>query len=103
MISKADIKKLAELSRIHLTEKEEKKLADDLQSILGYMEKLKEVDISGVPEMTHALETKNVFRDDEPAESRGIQAGPPQFEDLGGQFPEEERGYLKVKGVFERD
>ena len=99
MISREDIKKLAELARIHLTEKEEKALEKDLQSILSYVEKLKEVDVSGVPEMTHAVEAKNVFREDEPDNP------PAGGEDilLTEQFPEEERGYLKVKGVFERD
>ena len=104
MISKDDIKKLAELSRIHLTEAEENKLEKDLSSILGYIEKLKEVDISGAPEMTHATESKNIFRED-----TALIEGEPR-PDLSGrenillidQFPEEEKGFLKVKGVFER-
>ena len=82
-----------------MTAAEEKKLEKDLQAILGYIEKLKEVDISNVPEMTHAVDVKNVFRPDESPSDN--QAG----EDdalLTEQFPEEERGYLKVKGVFER-
>ena len=95
MLSKDDIKKLAELARIHLTAEEEKKLAGDLASILGYIEKLKEVDISNVPEMTHAVDTKNVFRDDDVRHRVS--------DNLVEQFPEEEREYLKVKGVFERD
>lgn len=96
MISREDIKKLAELARIHLTEKEEKNLEKDLQSILAYVEKLKEVDVSGVPEMTHAVDTKNVFREDEVGKDDDDVL-------LTEQFPEEERSYLKVKGVFERD
>jgi len=95
MISREDIKKLAELARIKLSAAEENKLEKDLQAILDYMEKLKEVDVSGVPEMTHAVEIKNVFRTDEPEKREDIL--------LAEQFPEEERGYLKVKGVFERD
>lgn len=95
MISKEDIKKLAEMARIHLTESEEKNLAEDLKNILGYIEKLKEVDISNVPEMTHAVEEKNVFRKDEPQDRK--------FVLLTEQFPEEEKGFLKVKGVFERE
>ena len=104
MISKNEIKKLAELARIHLSEKEEKELAKDLENILGYMEKLKEVDVSGVPEMTHAVDVRNVFREDAgPADSpSGSQAGKNDAL-LTEQFPEEERGYLKVKGVFERE
>ena len=97
MISKDEIKKLAELARINLSEKEETALASDLRKILDYIEKLKEVDISNVPEMTHAIEQKNVFRKDETVwdEQKNKDL-------LTGQFPDEERGYLKVKGVFER-
>ncbi len=95
MISKDDIKKLAELARIHLTASEEEKLEKDLSNILGYVEKLKEVDISNVPEMTHATEAKNVFRTDEFREQDNVL--------LTEQFPESERGYLKVKGVFNRE
>ncbi|KKT77621.1 hypothetical protein A2W48_02570 [Candidatus Giovannonibacteria bacterium RIFCSPHIGHO2_12_44_12] len=95
MISKDDIKKLAELARIHLTAGEEEKLEKDLSNILGYVEKLKEVDISNVPEMTHAVDMKNVFRNDDVRHRVS--------DNLVEQFPEEERGYLKVKGVFERE
>ena len=103
MLSREEIKKLAELARIYLTEAEEKKLAGDLASILGYIEKLKEVDVNGVPEMSHAVDIRNVFREDAgPADSKSSQAGKNDAL-LIEQFPEEERGYLKVKGVFERD
>ena len=54
------------------------------------------MDVSGVHEMTHAVAAKNVFRGDEPGEEDDGTL-------LTEQFPEEERGYLKVKGVFERD
>ncbi|MBI2023796.1 Asp-tRNA(Asn)/Glu-tRNA(Gln) amidotransferase subunit GatC [Candidatus Giovannonibacteria bacterium] len=96
LISKEEIKKLAELARIHLTEAEERNLEKDLGEILNYIEKLKEVDISNVPEMTHATEVKNVFRNDEEGEGADLSL-------LLGQFPESNDGYLKVKGVFERE
>ena len=86
--------RLRKLARIEISEEEEGKLQHDLEAILGYVEKLKEVDISGVPEMTHAVERENVFRNDEIGESgEGVL--------LADQFPEEEAGYLKVKAVFE--
>jgi len=62
---------------------------------LSYVEKLKEVDISNVPEMTQAVDMKNVFRNDDVRHRVS--------DNLVEQFPEEERGYLKVKGVFERE
>jgi aspartyl/glutamyl-tRNA(Asn/Gln) amidotransferase C subunit len=43
-----DIKYVAHLARLHLTPDEEKKLAAQLGGILGYIEKLKELDVAGV-------------------------------------------------------
>ena len=63
MISKEEVKHIAKLARLGLSEKETEKFQKELSSILDYIEKLKEVDVSGVPEMTHAVETKNVFRE----------------------------------------
>jgi|SRR3989338_709463 len=102
MISKEEIKKLAELARIHLTESEEKKLAADLQNILGYVDKLKEVDVSNVPEMTHAINVRNIFRADE-TDVRHPVSNVSREDLLIGQFPESENGYLKVKGIFNDD
>ncbi len=93
-ISREEVHKLRKLARIEISEEEEGKLQHDLEAILGYVEKLKEVDISDVPEMTHAVERENVFRADEVGEGgEGVL--------LTDQFPEEEAGYLRVKGVFE--
>jgi len=40
-------------------------MADELSEILGYVEKLDELDTSGVPPMSHVLDVTNVFRSDE--------------------------------------
>ena len=45
MISKGDIEHLKNLARVEFDEKETETLAKDLNSILGYMEILKEADI----------------------------------------------------------
>ena len=100
MISREEVHKLVRLSRVGISEKEEGKLQKDLEAILGYVEKLKEVDVSGVPEMTHAVESKNVFREDVHRE----RTHEDKLENLlTDQFPEIEAGYLRVKNVFERD
>ncbi len=99
MISREEVHRLAKLARIDVPEEEEGKLQKDLEAILGYVEKLKEVDISDVPEMTHAIEARNVFRADEVNPPAGG-GGDDKNILLTDQFPEEEAGYLKVKGVF---
>jgi aspartyl-tRNA(Asn)/glutamyl-tRNA(Gln) amidotransferase subunit C len=60
-----DIKYVAHLARITLTPDEEKKLAAQLGGILGYIEKLKELDVTNVEPTAHAVPMVNVTRADE--------------------------------------
>jgi len=60
-----DIKYVAHLARLALTSDEEKKLASQLGNVLGYIEKLKELDIAGVEPTAHAVPMINVTRPDE--------------------------------------
>ena len=60
-----DIKYVAHLARLHLTADEEKKLGAQLGHILGYIEKLKELDVTGVEPTAHAVPLVNVTRPDE--------------------------------------
>jgi aspartyl-tRNA(Asn)/glutamyl-tRNA(Gln) amidotransferase subunit C len=59
-----DIKYVAHLARIALTPDEEKKLAAQLGGILGYIEKLKELDVTNVEPTAHAVPMVNVTRAD---------------------------------------
>jgi aspartyl-tRNA(Asn)/glutamyl-tRNA(Gln) amidotransferase subunit C len=60
-----DVKYVAHLARITLTPEEEQKLGVQLGQILGYVEKLKELDVSGVEPTAHAVPLINVTRPDE--------------------------------------
>lgn len=60
-----DIKYVAHLARLQLTPDEEKKLGAQLGNILGYIEKLNEVDVSHVEPTAHAVPMVNVTRPDE--------------------------------------
>ena len=60
-----DVKYVAHLARVALTPDEEKKLAAQLGGILGYIEKLKELDVSNVEPTAHAVPLVNVTRTDE--------------------------------------
>lgn len=64
-MSDFDVKYVANLARLSLTEAEEQKLGTQLDSILGYIEKLKEVDVSNVEPTAHAFPIVNVWRADE--------------------------------------
>jgi aspartyl-tRNA(Asn)/glutamyl-tRNA(Gln) amidotransferase subunit C len=60
-----DVKYVAHLARLALTPEEERKIGAQLGAILGYIEKLKEVDVSGVEPTAHAFPLVNVTRADE--------------------------------------
>lgn len=55
---------LQKLGRIRLSEDEQAKTMKDLGSILGYIDKLNELDTTGVEPMSHAFGRTNVFRED---------------------------------------
>jgi aspartyl-tRNA(Asn)/glutamyl-tRNA(Gln) amidotransferase subunit C len=56
---------LAHLARLALTPDEEKQLGAQLGHILGYIEKLRELDVSGVEPTAHAVPMVNITRPDE--------------------------------------
>ena len=60
-----DVKYVAHLARLALTSEEEKSLGAQLGSILGYIEKLRELDVSGVEPTAHAVPRGIVTRADE--------------------------------------
>ena len=60
-----DVKYVAHLARLSLTQEEEQKISAQLGNILTYVEKLKEVDVSGVEPTAHAFPLINVTRPDE--------------------------------------
>jgi aspartyl-tRNA(Asn)/glutamyl-tRNA(Gln) amidotransferase subunit C len=64
-----DVKYTAHLARLALTPDEEKKLGAQLGNILGYIEKLRELDVTNVEPTAHAVPMVNVTRADEIRES----------------------------------
>lgn len=64
-----DVNYVAHLARIALSPEEEQKLGAQLGNILGYIEKLKELDVTQVEPTAHAVPLINVVRPDEPQPS----------------------------------
>jgi aspartyl-tRNA(Asn)/glutamyl-tRNA(Gln) amidotransferase subunit C len=64
-VTEIDVKYVAHLARIALTAEEEQKLGAQLGHILGYIEKLKELDVANVEPTAHAVPLENVTRPDE--------------------------------------
>jgi aspartyl-tRNA(Asn)/glutamyl-tRNA(Gln) amidotransferase subunit C len=63
-MSDFNIQYVARLARIALSPEEEARLGAQLGNILGYIEKLKEVDVTGVEPTAHAFPLINVVRAD---------------------------------------
>jgi len=95
-ITSEDIRHLATLSRLKLNEEKVADYAADLESVIGYVAKLAELDTNGVPEMAHAADLVNVRRTDVvegcDAETR---------DRLIKAFPRREGDLLEVNAVFE--
>jgi aspartyl-tRNA(Asn)/glutamyl-tRNA(Gln) amidotransferase subunit C len=59
-----DVRKVAKLARLSLPDEKINKFTGQLESILGYIDKLGEVDTTKVEPMAHALPVHNVLRED---------------------------------------
>ena len=63
-ISREEVRHVANLARLDLTEQEELRMTEQMNNILSYMEKLNELDTSDISATTHAIQLENVFRQD---------------------------------------
>jgi aspartyl-tRNA(Asn)/glutamyl-tRNA(Gln) amidotransferase subunit C len=60
-----DVRYTAQLARLDLSDEEVAKFQTQITQVLDYVEKLKQVDVTGVEPTAHAFEVFNVFRADE--------------------------------------
>lgn len=91
-ISVKDVEHVAMLARLELTEDEKKMYTEQLNAILEYMEKLKEVDTSNVPPTAQVLPLYNVLRGDEVCPSM-------DREDVVRNAPHQENGQFRVPKI----
>lgn len=64
MLTIEEVKHIAALSRLRLSDEEAEKYRGQLDAILGYVKKLQELDTKGVPEVARGVDVTNVFRED---------------------------------------
>ena len=62
--SDLDVGYVARLARINLTENEAKIFQKQLEDVLKYVAKLRQVDVSGIDPVAHAIPVLNAFRED---------------------------------------
>ena len=100
MISKQEVRRIAKLARLGLTEKEVKLFQKELSSILDYFNSLKKVDTSKVKPVFRSAE-KLLRKKPEKAEKSRPESRPEKNQSkLIKAFPEKEKSYLKVKPIF---
>jgi len=63
-ISKEDVIHVAELARLEFKEEELEKFTEQLGNILAYIEKLSELDTTGVEPTSHVLDISTPLRED---------------------------------------
>lgn len=92
--SSEEVKHVAELVRLHLTDEEIDLFASQLSAVLDYAAQLQEVDTSQVPPTATVLPLRSVMRADVAEPSLPV-------EDALANAPDREGSYFKVHAVLE--
>ncbi|HEV8539247.1 MAG TPA: Asp-tRNA(Asn)/Glu-tRNA(Gln) amidotransferase subunit GatC [Bacteroidota bacterium] len=88
-----DVEHVAKLARLEFSAGEKEKLTHHLNEILAYMEKLNELDTTGVKPLSHVIDLQNVMREDV------VQPSLPREEVLMNA-PEKTEKFFKVPKVI---
>ena len=91
---RVDVKKVARLSRLALSEEEEQAMGDELSSIIAFADQLAEVELENAPVMEQEAMLQNVLRRDE------VQ-GSMERDALLENAPSKRDGYLLVPQIIE--
>ena len=93
-ITDKDIDYVARLSRVYIDDDAKARLASDMEAIIGFADKLSQLDTDGVEPEAHAISVSNVFRKDEivPSYSR---------DELLKNAPEKDAGCFSVPKIVE--
>ncbi|MEM7580221.1 MAG: Asp-tRNA(Asn)/Glu-tRNA(Gln) amidotransferase subunit GatC [Mastigocoleus sp.] len=96
MIDREQVKKVANLARLELSQEEEEKFTTQLGSILDYFEQLNEIDVEDIEPTTRAIDMVNVTRKD------NLQPYPNRDEILE-TAPEQEGEYFRVPKIMNKE
>ena len=89
-----NVEHLARLARLDLSEAEKERIRSQLDAILTYIDKLRQLDTEGVEPTSHAIPMVNVMREDE------VRPCLPAGEMLANA-PEREREFFRVPKIIE--
>ena len=94
-VNDALIEKLAHLSRLEFNSREKNEIKNDLQKMIAFVEKLNELDISGVEPLLHMTDEVNVLREDEVK-------GSIERDEALKNAPEQDGRFFKVPKVIKK-
>jgi len=93
-ISIEEVKHVAHLARLAITDEEAAMFTEQLDSIISFAEELNEVDTENVKPTTHVLQMKNIMREDVP--DKGL-----PVEDVVKNAPDHKDGYIRVPSILD--
>ncbi|BCE05495.1 MAG: Asp-tRNA(Asn)/Glu-tRNA(Gln) amidotransferase subunit GatC [Bacillus sp. (in: Bacteria)] len=93
-ISIEEVKHVAHLARLAITDEEAAMFTEQLDSIISFAEELNEVDTENVKPTTHVLQMKNIMREDVPGKGLPV-------EDVVKNAPDHKDGYIRVPSILD--
>jgi len=85
-ITLADVEHVARLARLELGAEEAETFTSQMDAILAYVDKLNELDTTGIVPTSHAVPMENAFRDDVARPGIGVEAALANAPDRAGSF-----------------
>ena len=95
-LSKDEVKKVAKLANLPITEEQDELYSEQLSKVLDYIDQLNEVQTDAVEPTFNVSGLSNVWSEDE------VEPSLPQ-EDVLKNAPNTAKGYFVTKGVFEEE
>lgn len=93
-LNREEVQSVALLAQLRLMPEELEQFTHQLQNILQYMEKLSELDTSGIEPFTHALDVSNIFRED-------IVTNTPNTDAILANAPAKSKTFFRVPKIIE--
>ena len=93
-LTRAEVQRVAVLARLRLTDDEEAEFTEQLDHILGYMDKLNQIDSANVEPFSHASVANNAFREDKVTNQ-------PNADALLANAPDRDATFFKVPKILE--
>src|SRR3989339_342066 len=93
-IDTTEVKKVAKLARLDLSEDEIVEFSQQLNAVIEYVETMNQLDTEGVEPLAHCLPVHNVFREDEIKPSLGTDA-------VLKNAPQHDDGFFKVPKILD--